>query len=308
MPSPQNRISVVITCFREGDLLLQAIDSIRQQSVAPLEIVVVNDASTDTATINVCKHLQGNADIHVIWRTVNGGPSAAREDGFAAAQGDIFVPLDADDLLPPNAIALIDNAFTTAPEAGFVHGNYIRQNTPTETIVVEPGDISLQRMLSSRRFSPSSQWTLLGTAPLRRSLWQSIGGCDPAFGSADLHDLEFWIRVLASPTCQFVYIPEVIYIWRRYLGSNSRQVTPLSWYRIVQKHVEVYRRVGLEYRAYELLLLGSKWLNQSEEIDRYSQAIIRCIRQGQFKLPTLMALLIPAAVFRVLAQIAGRRR
>lgn len=308
MPSAENPISIVITCFAEGELLLEAIDSIRNQTVTPLEIVVVNDASTDRATIDVCQQLEHDSHIHVVWRTTNGGPSAAREDGFRAAKGDIFVPLDADDLLPPNAIALIDQAFTAAPEAGFVHGKYIRQNTSDETLVVEPGDISLQRMLSSRRFSPSSQWTLLGTAPLRRSLWESIGGCDPTFGRADLHDLEFWIRVLAAPTCHYIYIPEVVYIWRRCLGSNSRQVTPLSWYRIAQKHFEVYRQVGLEYRAYELLLLGSKWLNESEESSRYSQALIRCIRQGQFKLPTLLALLIPAPLFRVLAGIAGKRR
>lgn len=308
MASSENSISVVITCFSEGELILDAIASIFNQSIPPLEIIIVNDASTDAETIAVCKRLEQNPSIQVIWLVTNGGPSVAREAGFQAAVGEILVPLDADDILPPNALQQIQQAFEQFPDAGFIYGNYVRQDQPGESKMIQPSCIHLSRMLSSNRWSPSSQWTLIGTAPLRRTLWQQLGGCDLNMGRDDLHDLEFWIRAISHPTCRYYYIPQVIYIWRRYLGKNSRQVTPLSWYRIAKKHFEVYQQVGLEYRAYELLLLGSKWLGDREAIRHYSQLLVQCIQRGKFKLPTLFALFIPASVFRVLAQYAGKRR
>ena len=55
-----NTISVVITCFNEGKLISDAVDSVLEQSVLPLEIIIVNDASKNEATINVCKELEQN--------------------------------------------------------------------------------------------------------------------------------------------------------------------------------------------------------------------------------------------------------
>ncbi|MEO1068241.1 MAG: glycosyltransferase family 2 protein, partial [Cyanobacteria bacterium J06638_6] len=149
-------LSVVITCYREGDLLLEAIASVRQQSIAPLDIVIVNDASPDDRTNQVCHQLEADPAVTLVWQARNGGPSVARNAGFAAAQGEILVPLDADDLLPPEALAHIQRAFGQYPEAGFIYGSYRCQRHPGDTQVVKAEPISLNSLLRSRRFSPSS--------------------------------------------------------------------------------------------------------------------------------------------------------
>lgn len=303
-----SNISVIITCYREGNLIFEAVNSILAQTLLPLEILLINDASSDRSTIEVCQALEQNPLIRVIWRVTNGGPSVARDDGFREAHGDILVPLDADDILPNNALFLIGETFQKHPDAGFVYGNYLRQKQANSVgEIVNPQDISLQSMLRSKNFSLSSNWRLIGTTPLRRSLWQAIGGYDPNFGVNDLHDVEFWIRAIASG-CSYQYIPEVIYIWRKYLGSNSRQVTPMSWYRIAQKYFSIYEDVGLTYRAYEILLLGSKWLNDRKEIQHYSQEIKRCICQGEFQFSTFIALGIPTVVLQSLSKRLSHRR
>jgi glycosyltransferase involved in cell wall biosynthesis len=308
MEIAKTSISVVITCYREGDLIFDAVNSVLNQSHIPLEILIVNDASSDHTTIAVCQKLEQNPLIQVIWRTTNGGPSVAREDGFRVAQGEILVPLDADDLLPANALALIAKAFQDTPDAGFVYGNYVRQEqADAEGVEINPGDISLQSMLRARSFSLSTNWRLIGTTPLKRSLWQSINGYDPAFGVDDLHDVEFWIRAIASG-CNYIHIPEVIYIWRKYLGSNSKRVTPMSWYRIATKYFSIYQDLGLDYRAYELLLLGSKWLNNQAEIQRYAQEIKHCICEGKFQFSTFMALGIPTIVLQSLSKRMSQKR
>ncbi|MBD1872973.1 glycosyltransferase family 2 protein [Nodosilinea sp. FACHB-131] len=300
-------LSVVITCYREGDLLLEAVESVRQQTQPPLEIVIVNDASPSDRTNQICRQLEAEPDITLVWQTVNGGPSVARNAGFTAAQGEILVPLDADDLLPVDALSHIQQAFLDHPDAGFIYGSYLCQRHPGDTRVVKAEPISLNSLLRARRFSLSTNWTLIGTAPLRKSLWEAVGHSDPQLGAEDLHDLEFWVRAMALP-CGYYGTPAVIYIWRKYLGSNSRKVSPMSWYRVAQKHFEVYRQNGLEYRAHELLLLGSKWSNQVEEIRRHRRALLTCVTHGNFQLSSLMALTIPAALFQPMAQLAKRFR
>ena len=99
----------------------------------------------------------------------------ARNAGFAAAQGDILAPLDADDLLPPEALSHIGQAFAQHPDAGFIYGSYVCQRRPGDTRVVKAAPISLNSLLRSRRFSLSTNWTLIGTAPLRKSLWEAVG-------------------------------------------------------------------------------------------------------------------------------------
>jgi glycosyltransferase involved in cell wall biosynthesis len=296
-----NNISVVITCYCEGDLLLNAVNSILSQTLLPIEIIIVNDTSTDHRTIELCQELEKNDLIQVIWRIANGGPSVSRDDGFRVAKGKILVPLDADDILPVDALKLIGDAFSNDPDLDFVYGSYVRQDkAESKGITINPDDISLEVMLNAKRFSLSSNWKLLGTTPLKRSLWESLGGYDPDFGVKDLHDVEFWLRAIASGA-KYKNISEVIYIWRKYLGNNSRLVTPLAWQRIAEKYFDIYQSVGLEYRANELLLLGSKWLNQDQDISTYSQKLWKFLWSGQIHFSTLMAIAIPRQILILLA-------
>ncbi|AFY75204.1 glycosyl transferase [Synechococcus sp. PCC 7502] len=300
-------ISIIITCYREGELIREAVNSVLSQSLLPQEIIIVNDASTDQPTIAVCQDLELNelnqelkCPINVIWREVNGGSSVARNTGFSEAKGEILVPLDADDILPVDALKLISQAFSNDSELSFVYGSYMRLDRTNSIMKINPDDISLGVMLRAKRLSLSSNWKLLGTTPLKRSLWQSLGGYDPNFGVKDLHDVEFWMRAIASGV-KYTNIPEPIYIWRKYLGSNSRLVTPMAWYQIAEKYWDIYNAVGLEYRAYELLLLGSKWLNQSEDIRTYTHKLWQSLRSGQIHFSTLVAIAIPPQVLRFLA-------
>ena len=303
-----NDISVVITCFSEGRLILEAIESIREQSLSALEIILVNDASTDLETNRVCQELEDDPFVNVIWRQLNGGPSEARNDGFQAASGNIIVPLDADDLLPPQALEIIHNTFHDHPDAGFIYGSYIRQDRiDVPGKLVFPGDISLQAMLKSKPFSLSSNWKLIGTTPFRKSILSIVGFYNTDFGVDSLHDVEFWMRILASK-CPYYSVSKPIYLWRKYLGSNSRLVTPLAWYEIVKAHFSIYTDVDLEYRAYELLLLGSKWMNNRAQSQIYSSHLLRCMKKGRFEVSSLLALMLPSFSVHILATFLQKNR
>jgi glycosyltransferase involved in cell wall biosynthesis len=307
MSIDRSTVSVVITCFSEGELIFEAVNSVKSQSILPLEIIIVNDASQDQATNKVCQQLEQEPNIKIIWRSQNGGPSAARNDGFQAAQGEILVLLDADDLLPQNALSSIQNVFAQSPSLGFIYGSYLREDNAGHCKIVNPGDISLKTMLRSKPFRVTSQWVLIGTTPLKRSLWQNIHGYNTDFEVQDLHDVEFWMRVL-STGCDYQYIPDCIYHWRKYLGNNSRKVTPEAWYKIAKLHMQIYKHTGLEYRAYELLLLGSKWLKYEDEIKQYSRIILNFIAKKKFKFSTFIVLLLPVWLLQIIAEKMQKSR
>ena len=83
-------------------------------------------------------------------------------------KGEILVPLDADNILPTDALKLIGAAFRNNPELSFVYGSYLRQDKAESAgIKVNPNDISLAIMLKAKNFSLSSNWKLLGTKPLK---------------------------------------------------------------------------------------------------------------------------------------------
>jgi succinoglycan biosynthesis protein ExoO len=91
------QVSVIIAAFNAGHFIGRAISSVQKQAVRDLEIIVVDDASTDN-TYNVVRNLaEKDRRINIIRRTLNTGPSGARNVGFAAAKGEWIAVLDADD-------------------------------------------------------------------------------------------------------------------------------------------------------------------------------------------------------------------
>ena len=101
-------VSVIITNYNYGRYLRRAIDSALRQTYRPLEILVVDDGSTDESRAVIESY--GNS-IRALFRA-NGGNAAAYNTGFTASLGDILLFLDADDGLYPDAVATVVGAWT----------------------------------------------------------------------------------------------------------------------------------------------------------------------------------------------------
>jgi len=216
------QISVLITCYQEGDLLRRAFASLAAQTDRSFEVVIVNDASPDAATNAICREIEHTAKARIIWRKTNGGLSAARNNGYQTIAGDICVPLDADDELPPMAIAAIRAGFRRAPAADFLFGKYLQTNVESqERKVVDCRELcGDDGYLDPRRITDN--WILLGTGPCRKSAWQRIGGYAEAYSHGP-QDVDFFLRLLTSGA-KGIYVDEVIYHWHRsQRGMNSTQ-------------------------------------------------------------------------------------
>lgn len=100
-------VSVIVTTFNRAEYITEALESIYEQSYKWIEIVIIDDASTDPKTLSVVKECEARSPFPLTLRILehNGGAGAAREAGRQLARGHYIQYLDSDDLLAPDKIA-----------------------------------------------------------------------------------------------------------------------------------------------------------------------------------------------------------
>ncbi len=109
-------VSVIVPVYNGERYLTKTIQSVLTQDYQPIEIIVVDDGSTDrTAEI-----VRAQPNIHYIYQN-NRGVSAARNTGIAAAQGEFLAFLDADDMWVPQKLSVQVSYLTQHPDVGFVY-------------------------------------------------------------------------------------------------------------------------------------------------------------------------------------------
>lgn len=108
-------VSIIINNYNYGYFLHEAIDSALNQTYSQIEVIVVDDGSTDNSRDIVASY--GNRIIPVLKE--NGGQASAFNAGFAASRGDIICILDSDDIFLPNKVAEIVNVFGNYQDIGW---------------------------------------------------------------------------------------------------------------------------------------------------------------------------------------------
>ena len=215
----QEKISIVIVCYKEGKLLQRALDSVFAQDDRDFELVVVKNASSCDETLRICKGLEGIENVRVVYRDTNEGNVAARNDGFKVASGDVLIPLDGDDDLPTYVVATVKKVFAAHPDADFIFSDYRLVNVETgESKIIDGSAIADdQGWLVGQRFAAGTMF--LGTTSCRRSTWQRVGGYKGSLYG--WQDVEFWMRVIASGA-RGLYVNKVLYTWYRSIkGVNA---------------------------------------------------------------------------------------
>jgi len=123
-PPPEPTVGVIVPCYRHGIFLDACIDSIKAQTLAPARIVVVDDGSDDTETIEALDRLERDPEVSVVRQEANLGPSAARNRALGRLDTGYVLPIDADDELLPDALERMLAQLEAAPEdIGFIYPN-----------------------------------------------------------------------------------------------------------------------------------------------------------------------------------------
>jgi glycosyltransferase involved in cell wall biosynthesis len=120
----QPLVSVVVPCFNHGRYLDDCVGSILTQDYRELELIVVDDASTQESTIAKLAELEADERVSVLRQPHNRGPSAARNRAIGVARGRYVLPVDSDNLLTPGAIAsMVEQLQSAGERVGFIYPN-----------------------------------------------------------------------------------------------------------------------------------------------------------------------------------------
>jgi hypothetical protein len=182
-------LSVVVTTYQHARYLGDALESVVSQQIPGVDVVVVDDGSTDRPE-GVMARFPG---VRLI-RQDNRGLSAARNTGLAHCTGEYVIFLDADDMFVPGGLAAGLAVASAHPQAAVVYGAHVRTGpdgrTVTETVYVpaEPDD-------SYRQFLQCNPIGMHGSALLRRAAVVEAGGFDESLPACEDYDL--YLRLAA---------------------------------------------------------------------------------------------------------------
>jgi hypothetical protein len=196
--------SVVIPAYQAAATIGAAISSVLDQTVAPLELIVVDDGSTD----DLAGAVRPFADRVELIRKSNGGAASARNAGMEAARGDFMAVLDADDRFHPRRLEALTRLAGERPDLDLV--------TTDARFVI--GGEGVGSFLAENPFATEGQRQAIlascfvgGWPAARVGRLREVGGFDERLWIG--HDWDCWVRmILAGSTAGLVDLPYYDYV------------------------------------------------------------------------------------------------
>ncbi len=230
-------VSVVIGVFNAERYVAEAIESVLSQDYEPLELIVVDDGSTD-GSADVVRRYPEVTYLH----QANGGNGAARNTGIDAASGEFLAFLDADDRFTPGKLALQMRALDAEPELDLVFG-HVREFVSPE----------LDEETRGRIRAPAPEpmpWTAPNLMLIRRNSFDRVGQFETSVRVGVTVD---WFLRAKEAGLRYRVLPETVLERRLHTENNGiREAASRSQYLAVLK-ASLDRRRAAEERANEPL-------------------------------------------------------
>lgn len=263
-------VSVLIPAFNAQEYVCECVDSVRSQDYGQLEIIVVDDGSSDATLEALSRH----PDITVISQA-NQGACVARNRALAAASGVYIKFLDADDFLQAGALRSQVDALRRLDSNAIVYGDYsiLREGSVTviANVEIRQDDEQLAQMVMAN---------IMTSTPLHRRQWlDKVGGFDVRFPSGQEWNLH--VR-LAAAGARFVYQPGNIYTHRVHHSADRisvrRRQSPDRLESEVQKILMTLDSVSADATAKSLAALSARlWENGRSALREGREALAnRC--------------------------------
>lgn len=239
-------ISVVCPCYNSAAFVCKALESVVSQTYSPVELIVVDDGSSDNTVETALQYLKNNSGISFrIISKPHRGPGAARNEGIMNARGDWVSFIDSDDIWFPEKLAAVAQAIETHLDANFFCHNVVMIQLNGERVQIDYAAMvdlgkPLGVQLYKRNFFATS------TVTCQRNMLLQMGMFDETLLSGQ--DFDLWLRM--APKLKPHFIPEDLSYYRQRPGSLTFRV----WQRwkgaacISIRHRHYANLAGLIYR------------------------------------------------------------
>ena len=180
-------VSVIVPVFNGEQHLGRCLDALRASQVPPLEILVVDDGSTDRSAA-----IARSSGAEVLAMEARSGPARARNRGAASARGDILHFVDADVAVHPDTVGRIMGAFASAPDLQALMGSY--DDVPDDRSLISLYKNLLHHYVHQHgRRRAMTFWA--GCGAVRRPVYLRLGGMNEAYNRPSIEDIELGYRL-----------------------------------------------------------------------------------------------------------------
>lgn len=239
-------VSIIVPAFNSEETIIETIQSGLNQTYSNVEIIIVNDGSTDNTFDIVTAFIEAIPKVRLYSKTNEGLP-ATRNYGVKQSLGHYLVFLDSDDLLDKTYVAECVMRFEENSDLSLVYSQTMFFERINE--LYELPDFTMEGMLT--------QNCITATAMIKSSTFREVGMYDENIKFGE--DWELWIRLLSKYPCVYkIEKPLFFYRRRNSLDSmtdlkNKESVSEISTLYIYQKHYALYHKYGFTINK---LLLG----------------------------------------------------
>lgn len=244
------KISVIIPVYNTGKYLPECLDSVLQQTFTDIEIICINDGSTDDSLKILRKYEKKDSRITVI-NQKNSGVIVARNKGIQSASADLIYPLDGDDMIATNTLHELYKAFTKH-----------RGDVITSRVVKignESGEMSLP---NPTKLNFCRQNCAVNAALFRKSDFIAAGGYDSAYTTA-LEDYDLWLNFVYRQNLKFYRVPKKLFFYRIKPKSESRNEQHRN------QHNDIVKTFYTKYPKMRHWLIISNCLKKLKKIFRF---------------------------------------
>jgi teichuronic acid biosynthesis glycosyltransferase TuaG len=232
---PMDTISVVIPAYNAAAYISQTLHAIFEQSLAPLEVIVVDDCSKDTTHAVVADLAKDHPQLKLIRAPRNfGGPAGPRNMGIQAAHGHLIAFCDADDIWHRDKLKLQMQAYLTSrPAIVACSIKNFRQEDPYAL---------LNKSVVSSASSPVSYWTMLckdvmamSGVVCEKSVLVNTGFFNETQEYVSVEDYQLWLRIMQHPQHRAIKLSSTLVAYR--LLNTSLSSNRLKHMRKIRKVV-----------------------------------------------------------------------
>jgi glycosyltransferase involved in cell wall biosynthesis len=297
-------VTVIIASFNAERTIRQALDSVLAQAFADWELLVCDDASTDSTREIVREWIAANPDRRCrLLALPHAGPAASRNRGIGESSGQFVAFLDDDDFWAPEKLSrCLEAAHSDASDVVCHSEIWLYEDGSADVHhYSELFDPRLHPAVSLFRNNPFSTSALV----IRRSRLLDAGFFDASLPSAEDYDL--WIRIAMLPGFRVTFLDEPLGVYRVRSGSESSKIE-------LRLHAlkAIAERYGPALCSLSRLGALEPWMFRAKS---YSTTGIRYIRQGSIArgiglltLGILMWPIRPDILGRVIRKAAKRER
>lgn len=238
-------VSVVLPTFNRANLLPRAVDSVLAQSFSDIELLVVDDGSTDDTE----RYVRGldDARVHYIRTAANRGQAAARNEGIRRSRARWIAFQDSDDEWVADKLKWQLAAMAANPRAAAVYGDLLRHPVHGEPFLIAAPEVEPGRLLDDRRSAYATFGIGIQTAMFRREALETLQGFDEQMRCFE--DLDLFLRVLKR--WPMIRVPHVLVHYHETDGVSKNQL-----------HEHAARRLLLRRYAVSILFRRPSWFRE----------------------------------------------